>query len=161
MDQATLKSWLVYHPETGLFTWLRSRGNNILAGQQAGHLQLDGYVRLKFFNKQYLISRLAVLYMTGEMPAEVDHVDRNPSNNQWTNLRVCTRSQNRCNRPKTVKNTSGFKGVHWDRLSKKWRAQIGLYGKIKHLGRFATREEAAKAYERAAKTLHGEFVCTT
>jgi len=162
MDQATLKSWLVYHPETGLFTWARSRSQGKgRIGTVAGCQRSDGYVVIKLFRCSYLASRLAMLYMTGEMPTAVDHIDRDPSNNRWTNLRESTIPQNGWNRPKQRNNTSGFKGVTWHVAKQKWQAQINHLGKYIHLGRFVTLEEAAKAYERAAKTLHGEFVCTT
>jgi Demerecviridae HNH endonuclease len=162
MDQATLKSWLTYHPETGVFTWAQSRDQGkVKVGHQAGCLHPDGYVKIRLFNRMYRNSRLAVLYMTGVMPAFVDHIDCDRSNDRWANLRVCTRSQNQFNRSKQANNTSGFKGVLWHKQTKKWWAKIGYHGKSKSLGLFNSPEIAAAAYARAAKELHGSFARTT
>lgn len=87
----------------------------------------------------------------------VDHVDGNKMNNCRANLRLATMSQNLCNRPAQKNNTSGFKGACFDQRSGKWRATITLNGKHICIGRFATAEEAARAYDAKAIELHGEF----
>ncbi len=87
----------------------------------------------------------------------VDHKDRNGLNNTRSNLRICTKGQNQHNQGKRRDNTSGFKGVCRHRT--RWEAKIVLNGIKKHLGTFDTPEEAAKAYDDAARKLHGEFAC--
>ena len=87
----------------------------------------------------------------------IDHKDRVVSNNQLENLRLCTLSQNQWNRLKQKNNTSGYKGVSWHKQGKKWRAIIQIYYKYINLGLFPTKEEAASAYNEAAKKYHGEF----
>jgi hypothetical protein len=87
---------------------------------------------------------------------ETDHKDGNALNNQRSNLRICTHSQNCHNRKKRADNTSGYKGVFTTK-GKKWRAQIRVNGKSIHIDVFSTREEAAHAYDEAAKKYHGEF----
>jgi hypothetical protein len=91
---------------------------------------------------------------------DVDHIDGNGLNNQRSNLRVCTRSENLCNRGKNANNNSGFKGVSWDKRDLKWRAFIGIAGKRKNLGVHATPELAHAAYCEAAERLHGAFART-
>ena len=90
---------------------------------------------------------------------EIDHIDHNILNNQKSNLRVCTHSDNKQNRPSPRHNTSGYKGVIFDKRSKKWYAKIGWLLSSKHLGTFATAEDAAHAYDKKAKELFGEFAC--
>jgi hypothetical protein len=88
--------------------------------------------------------------MLGKCPKEVDHIDRNPSNNNCSKIRATTRSQNASNAETRKNNTSGFKGVMWHKQSNKWRAGITQFiaGKSirKHVGSFNTPEEAAEAY---------------
>jgi hypothetical protein len=87
----------------------------------------------------------------------IDHMDGNGLNNSRSNLRAATNAQNLQNRGKQKNNTSGIKGVSWDKARSKWAAEIRSQGKRYHLGRFDTKEEAAEAYRKAAKKLHKEF----
>jgi len=88
---------------------------------------------------------------------ECDHIDGNSLNNQRNNLRICSRHQNNCNRKSYSNSTSTYKGVSWNRLLKKWRADIQVNNKHILLGSFAFEKEAAQAYNRAAKKYFGEF----
>lgn len=72
-----------------------------------------------------------------------------------SNLRVVTPQQNSMNR-NTNYGSSKYKGVRWDKGIKKWKAQIRINGKAKHLGYFTSEEEAAEAYNKAAVKLFGE-----
>lgn len=87
----------------------------------------------------------------------VDHVDFNGLNNQKYNLRACTPRQNLCNRRLGKNNTSGYKGVDWRGERNRWRAQIRVNGKKKHLGFFTSKLEAAKAYNKGAEKYFGKF----
>lgn len=88
-----------------------------------------------------------------------DHKNRNTLDNRRQNLRICTPSQNNCNRKTHSNNASGFKGVSFRRARGKFQAAITLNGKKKYLGLFATAQEASIAYNETAKRLHGEFYC--
>lgn len=87
---------------------------------------------------------------------EIHHINHNGLDNRKANLRICTPQQNHSNRRK-FKGKSKYKGVYWKKLQKQWFAQITSGGKTKHLGYFAIEEEAARAYDKKAKELFGEF----
>jgi len=87
----------------------------------------------------------------------VDHEDRDGLNDQRYNLRPCTRSQNGGNRKRNKNGSSNFKGVGWHIRIKKWAARIGFNSKRIHIGFFNSEEDAARAYDEAAKKYHGEF----
>ena len=88
----------------------------------------------------------------------VDHIDRNPLNNQEANLRICTNAQNCANRPSQRNNgTSRYKGVSWHRQRRRWQAQIQVLGRQMHLGDYLSEIEAASAYNDAAHLHFGDF----
>ena len=89
----------------------------------------------------------------------VDHINGNGLDNRRVNLRLCTRSENMMNRPKTRQNSTGYKGVYKTGDSKlnPYSSKIEKNKKVYCLGHFATAEEAAMAYDKKAKELHGEF----
>jgi len=90
----------------------------------------------------------------------VDHKDNNRLNNHMNNLRWCTKAENNMNTTKTC-GSSKYKGVAWDKKSKKWRAQIECRyeGRRKRfsLGYFKDEDEAGRKYNAKAKELFGEF----
>jgi HNH endonuclease len=87
----------------------------------------------------------------------VDHIDRNKLNNQTHNLRLCTRRGNQQNQGVPRDNTSGYKGVSWQCQIKRWQAKIQANCVAHYIGVYETKEEAALAYNEAARRLHGEF----
>lgn len=87
----------------------------------------------------------------------VDHRDHNGLNNRKSNLRLCTRKENRRNRRPNRGGTSKYKGVCWSKSSKKFRAAINHNGKRYNLGYFDDEIAAAKAYDKKARELFGEF----
>jgi hypothetical protein len=88
---------------------------------------------------------------------QIDHKDRNGLNNQRSNLRRATQSQNQMNAGLRSTNTSGYKGVYFNKNKQAWAASIKYDGQKSHLGYFDTAIKAAQAYDRAAMRLHGEF----
>ena len=87
----------------------------------------------------------------------VDHINGNKIDNRKSNLRICTNQQNQMNRGKKKNNKSGFKGVWFDKSKNKYRTQISVDGKKKHLGLFEKSEDAYKAYCEACVKYHQEY----
>jgi hypothetical protein len=87
----------------------------------------------------------------------VDHVNGDGLDNRRANLRAATSAQNAQNRRRRSDNTSGYKGVSWHRSSERWSAYITADGRRHHLGRFDDPTDAARAYDTAARELHGAF----
>jgi len=85
----------------------------------------------------------------------VDHINRNKLDNRKSNLRTCNSSQNVRNRGLNKNNTTGYKGVI--NLNGMWRAQFSLDYKFYDLGLYNTAVEAARAYNKKAKEVHGEY----
>ena len=133
--------------------------NKIKAGDVVGGFGRDGYSRVMINYKRYPLHRLIWIYHNGDIPdgIKIDHINRLREDNCIDNLRLATRSQNQHNRSKSKNNSSGFKGVYWDKKLKNWRATIGRNNKRQHLGNFSTPELASEAYKAAADRLHKEF----
>jgi hypothetical protein len=158
LTQDELKKHLHYDTETGIFTRLISTNHNAIVGSVAGSVKYNGYIHISVMGKLYYAHRLAWLYMTGDWPKnDIDHINRERNDNKWINLRNATPSQNHMNKATPKSNTSGYRGVSFNKLVKKWTAQIKINRKKIHLGCFACKEEAAKSYEKAAKVIYGEF----
>lgn len=87
----------------------------------------------------------------------VDHIDHDGLNNQRSNLREATRSQNGANRRKGVNTSSRFKGVSWCKATNKWKSEIRVNGKSRYLGIFKDEVDAATAYNLAALEEFGEY----
>jgi len=150
---AELRALLRYDPETGEFTWLQT-GSGRNADGRAGSLGHKGCIQITIRYRNYKAHMLAWLYMTGKWPQrEIDHWNTKRADNRWSNLRLATRTQNRRNSGLPRNNKSGYVGVFWDKYARKWRASIGS----KFLGNFATPEEGAEAYRKAALAKYGEF----
>lgn len=96
--------------------------------------------------------------LSGAEPGElVDHVNGDSLDNRRSNLRKCSAPQNTSNRSRTRRSTSGFKGCYWSKLERKWKASIGVSGRVINLGTYPAKISAAIAYNIAAVQLHGEF----
>ncbi len=150
LTHARLLQVLRYAPETGIFRWAN--------GLVAGSLHSKGYRRVMVDKKEYLEHRLGWFYHHGEWPREqIDHINGDKSDNRLANLRLSSHSENERNRPKMRNNKSGHKGVSWHKGNQRWRAQITLHHNDIFLGYFATPEEAADTYNKAALKYHGEF----
>jgi hypothetical protein len=89
----------------------------------------------------------------------VDHQDHDGLNNQRSNLRPTTSRRNQHNSRGRMNRASRYKGVTWNRANSKWMAQIGARGRNRYLGQFQSEEDAARAYDAAARLEFGEHAC--
>jgi hypothetical protein len=155
LTQSRLKELLHYDPETGLFTWLVSTGRRVKVGDVAVSINGRGYRQIQIDGKNYLAHRLAFLWVTGSFPKDqVDHIDGDPANNRWSNLRECTNAENNQNRASRKNSSSKYVGVCWHKRDQKWVAHIRINGKPIHIGYFDTEEEAYQAYCKAKAEIH-------
>lgn len=88
---------------------------------------------------------------------QLDHIDGDKLNNRKNNLRTCTTAENSRNCKISKNNTSGYKGVSWNKERNKWTADIMYNYKHIYLGEFIEGKQAAAAYNEKAAELHGEF----
>lgn len=123
------------------------------ASQYVWHLSPHGRVMGLVRGEYVYLSRFL---MSPRNDEEVDHKHRDKLDHRKENLRICDSSQNKMNRPGKGK-ASRFKGVTWFKPTKRWRARISAYGKHYTIGYFKVEEDAARAYDRWAVELHGEF----
>ena len=150
-----LREVLNYDPATGIFTWRVLKGPRAPMGAIAGSFNAEGYAQIRIDRVRYFAHRLAFLYVEGVMPpAQVDHVNRVPSDNRYVNIRKATQAENNQNISLSTKNTSGLMGASWNRTQKKWESRIRAKGKKLNLGLFDTAEEAHAAYTQAKAALH-------
>jgi hypothetical protein len=156
ITQERLKELFRYNPETGEF--LRIKGvKKGAAGTIAGTLALNGYVTISVDCKRYYAHRLAWLYTYGELPVQIDHKDRDRANNALENLRAADNSTNGANKSKPSGSKQRFKGVRKLKHANRWSARI-KHGTVElHIGTYATEEDAARAYNKKAMSLFGEF----
>ncbi|WP_439559837.1 HNH endonuclease [Roseinatronobacter sp.] len=154
-----LRHLLDYDLKTGVFTWRVQRGSRVKPGDIAGTPNEKGYIVIRIDGKQYRAHRLAFLHKDGEWPEgkQVDHRNGTHGDNRWDNLRVATPSQNQWNRGQQRNNTSGYRGVSFDKTRRKWVAYIRVNGRSRRLGRFPTARKASAAYEAEAQRIRGEY----
>ena len=124
----------------------------------------NGYLRVELTNteraKKYRIHRLVAdaFIPNPDNKQCVDHIDNNKVNNNVENLRWATIQENTRNMSLTGKNTSGYKGVSFNRFTQKWVASIKNNGRSVHIGSYRTVEEAALARQQVAMQLYGEYL---
>lgn len=156
-DSSLLNSLFNYDKETGVVT-ARVRRPRVAVGEIIGNLH-RGYLRVSIGYQLYQLHRIIWCMVTGNDPGdmEVDHESGVRSDNRWSNLRLASTSGNQQNKSLQKNNTSGTKGVSWDKRYSLWRAAIRVNGKANHLGYFRDKKEAINAVIKARPDLHKEF----
>ena len=101
--------------------------------------------------------RLSRFIMRAQVEMVVDHINHDPLDNRKVNLRICTNSENMRNRIKHQRATSKYKGVYMHTQAQVWVAQIQCDSRRHYLGLYDDEVDAALAYDRKARELHGDF----
>lgn len=151
-----LRELLSYDPETGVFRWKVKLANRAPVGSVAGNANRTPwgvYWVVSHQHRGYPAGRLAWLYMTGEWPKEqIDHINRDPSDNRWANLREATCQENLFNKRRY--NSTGYIGVQQTRSG--WQARLHGSGRGS-LGTYPTVEAASWVRDIECRRIRGEF----
>lgn len=119
------------------------------------HLGIDGY------NRQ--IAVFNYIYTYGDYDTSlysVDHIDRNPTNDHHSNLRLLTKNEQQHNKnsfKRSGSSSSSYFGVYWVESRNKWVCSIRVEGKLKYIGYFETEIEAAHAYDEVSWNLYQDY----
>lgn len=147
LTQERLKELLEYNPDTGVFVWIDKRNGAVNVGDIAGHVEIDRrrgtYIRITIDHIKHSAHRLAFLYMTRLIPNEIDHINRDGTDNRWSNLRDTCRVSNNRNKGRKNSNKSGITGVR--SRGTRWIAEIRVGGKKKHLYQGVSKHDAILA----------------
>lgn len=168
-DLEYLNKVFSYDPDTGALTWndrpkesFKTLGGwkafcRNTKGKQAGTVKKDG-IAVKLHGEEYAAHRIIFKMMTGRDPiGQIDHKDMRKTNNRFCNLREATHAQNQHNTRLRKDNKTGFKGVTYDKYTKKYTAEIQLNKKRVYIERFDTAEEAHRARCEMTAKFHGDF----
>lgn len=171
-----LRQLLSYDPETGKLFWKSrpftmfgddeqaakaqcAKWNSRRAGKEAfTAISVNGYRRGRVLKVNQQAHRVIWAIVTGAWPAQdIDHINRDRTDNRFCNLREVSRSQNLSNTSANKNSTSIFIGVSKRSRDNRWIAQVKCNGTQRFLGSFDDEEAAARAYDAGALVLQGEF----
>lgn len=147
LSRESLKELLDYNPDTGIFKWRIDVARNIFSGQIAGSKNNQGYIIIGIKGKRFGAHRLAWLYVYGNFPDIIDHIDQVRDNNRISNLREADYSLSNQNR--TIYNPLGYIGIRF--RNDFFEANIRINGRITRIGKYDTAEEASQAYQEALR----------
>lgn len=140
----------------GFLYWKVNPSCKIKAGALAGSFSYRGYMKVSINKRRYYVHRIVWEMHNGPIPVgyEVDHIDRNPSNNLIQNLRLVTHRVNMRNQP--PKTNSGCMGVSWYKAYNKWQVRIKVDGVTLFIGYFEKLSDAINARKEAESKYWGQ-----
>lgn len=151
IDYNLVKMKFNYDPQTGVLTRKST-------GMEAGYVDKSGSHGQKLYKRTSIrygvlpyVHRIIWVWMTGEQPETIDHIDGNGLNNKWSNLRSVPFRINGKNQKMHSTNTSGFSGVTQRKENGRWRARIAVDGKMIDLGTYTNKQDAVNARRKAEK----------
>ncbi|MFC0666224.1 HNH endonuclease [Azotobacter chroococcum] len=153
LESSRLRELFDYNAETGVFIRKVRTTNNVKVGQVAGCIRPDGYLGIYVDNQSYQAHRLAWLYVHGRWPdGQIDHINGIRTDNRIANLRDVSHVENGRNQRLARNNTSGVNGIHWFKRRNKWRVEITVDRKKRHIGYFENLEDAVAARKAAEQS---------
>ena len=157
MRLETMREYLDYDPQTGIFTWKKNLKGPVKKGMKAGAKHSRGYISIGFNGESYLAHRLAWAFAHNDISQDmqIDHINGNRQDNRISNLRLASHEDNCRNSKPRKHNKSGIKGVRKE--NSRWAARIRVNKKEIWLGTFNTADEASQAYQDAAQKYFGVF----
>lgn len=144
----------------GVLYWKQDRLANKIKGKKTGCFDGKGYLQVKINNILYKNHRIIYKMFHGILPKVIDHIDCNPNNNKIENLREASNSQNQYNSKISTRNTTGFKGVEWNKRLKKWTVRIQVNGKRKYFGCYNDIDYAKFVSESMRYKYHKQYART-
>lgn len=150
-SQAQLRGLFTY--DNGQLYWTHAATKKEWRGKRAGTKHPDGYIYISVHGVRYMAHRLIWSLMMGAIDdnLQIDHINRNRSDNRITNLRNVTKTENMRNMKMMKTNKSGYNGVHWLRNQKKWVATININGERVVLKQTIHLQLAIEARKKAEK----------
>lgn len=133
-----------YEPISGKFTRFHEQWKKLVEIDPTSTKR--GYLRARVDGQLVMLHALAYFMMTGEDPIEIDHINRDPADNRWENIRNCNRNENCNNRSNS---TNGVTIRSGSNRVKKFSTDITINGKSYYLGTYMTEEEAELVYRTA------------
>ena len=157
LTQDVLKIALTYNSLSGVFTRNLTTGNRALKGSIAGTRDVNGYGVIRLNTLRYTSTSLAWLYMTGEhTDSLIDHIDGNPYNDRWDNLRKANHVTNAYNSKIRTDNNTGVKGLTLSREGH-FVARITINKVPLYIGTYKLKEDASKQIEQYREFHHKDF----
>jgi hypothetical protein len=155
ITQTLVKDLFEYND--GVLYWKNPTSVRMKKGLRAGRYGKRGYMETSIHYNRYKNHRIIFLMFHGYLPKIVDHIDNNRLNNKIENLRAVTCSQNLQNAKLSKSNTTGIKGVVWEKDRKYWKAQIMVNGKQIRIGKLKSLELAELVVQELRNKYHGEY----
>ncbi len=158
-SQERLRVLLDYDPKTGILTWKwRTDQSALWNGRWVGKTAMatiggDGYCHGTLDYVTFRAHRIIWKWLYGNAPSEIDHANGIRSDNREVNLKASDRAKNAKNLKLDKRSTTGVTGVTWVKSRRKWVAHIGIGGKSRRIGSFASFEEAVSARKAKEREL--------
>jgi len=161
LTQEMVKEMFDYRVDGKLIRRHSIMGNGNYAGAVVGTKPTGArnsrYSTTKIHGEHWCVHKLIYLYHHGVVPDQLDHINRDSTDNRIENLRPANSSENTRNRRLFSNNTSGCKGVTWNKRIKKWQSYVSMNLKTKHLGYFEDLELADLVSTEARDLYHGKY----